>query len=370
MFPDIDYLEWIAGRPERADHDLGSSDLRRERPEGEGFVPPALEGRPAPPPDVGLDDLLADAYGVGTENVLVTAGATHANFLAVAAALDARPDDDGEAEETRKDRVLVEKPGYEPLTATPRGFGATVDRFRRPPEDDYALDPERVDGAVTGATRCVTVTNRHNPSGRLADRETLAAASRVAEDAGATLLVDEAYAPFHGERGDGPLGGPTAVDLPNAVVTNSLTKFYGLGSLRVGWLVADEAFVERALSVDRHLPVVAGTSVALARRALHDAGRLDDASRARIVENHDLLRSFVAERDDLDGSVSPGCTYGFLAHESADGDEVAEAAWEAGVLVVPGRFFTDTDRFRLSLGRDGSAARAGLAAFGDVLDSL
>ncbi|WP_433630772.1 pyridoxal phosphate-dependent aminotransferase [Halomicrococcus sp. NG-SE-24] len=381
MFPDIEYLEWITGRPERADHDLGSSDLRRRRPEGEGVVPPALENLPAPPSDVGLDALLADAYGVGTENVLVTAGATHANFLAVAAALDGdeeAPDD----EKSRRERVLVEKPGYEPLTATPQGFGATVDRFRRTPDDDYALDPDRIAGAVTDATQCITVTSRHNPSGRLSDRETLTAASGVAVDAGIPLLVDEVYAPFDGERGDGPLGGPTAADLPNAVVTNSLTKFHGLGSLQVGWLVADESFVERARSVGFHLPDVAGPSVTLARRALHgegrrseapadaDAGRLDDDSRARIAENHDLLASFVADRDDLHGFVAPGCTYGFLAHESADGDEIAEAAWEAGVLVVPGRFFADADRFRLSLGRDSSAARAGLDAFGDVLDSL
>ncbi|WP_327052024.1 pyridoxal phosphate-dependent aminotransferase [Halomicrococcus gelatinilyticus] len=366
MFPDIEYLDWIEGRPAAATHDLGASDLRREWPEDDP-VPPALDGVESPAAD--LETQLADVYGVATENVLVTAGATHANFLAVAAALDRAANGDGASEEAvgAGGRVLVEKPGYEPLVATPAGLGATVDRFRRPAEDGFALDPGRIAAAVMDGTACVTVTNRHNPSGRREDRETLAEASRVAADAGATLLVDEVYAPYATDPVDGAFGGPTAADLPNTVVTNSLTKFFGFGPLRVGWLVADAAFVERARTVASHVPAVASPSVALARRALHVSDELAVDSRARVATNHDLLASFVAEHD-LVGEVSSGCTFGFFAHESADGDAVAQAAWEAGVLVVPGRFFADSDRFRLSLGHDPASAREGLAAFGDVLD--
>jgi aspartate/methionine/tyrosine aminotransferase len=367
VFPDIEYLDWIAGRPEDATHDLGASDLRRELPDGD-LVPPALDGIESPEAD--LETQLADVYGVGTENVLVTAGATHANFLAVAAALARDEDGDDGAEPDRSNqRVLVEKPGYEPLVATPRGLGATVDRFLRPAEDDFALDADRVAAAVSDATSCITVTNRHNPSGRREGRETLATASRVAADAEATLLVDEVYAPFGTARVDGPFGGPTAAALPNTVVTNSLTKFFGFGPLRVGWLVADAAFVERARSVAFHLPAVASPSVALARRALADADELGASSRDRIAANRDLLTSFVAEHD-LTGTVPPGSTYGFFAHESADGDAVTEAAWEQGVLVVPGRFFDDADRFRLSLGHDPASVREALAALDGVLDDL
>lgn len=36
MFPDIEYIDWVVGRPERTDHDLGSSDLYRARRPGCG----------------------------------------------------------------------------------------------------------------------------------------------------------------------------------------------------------------------------------------------------------------------------------------------------------------------------------------------
>nr|WP_227373736.1 pyridoxal phosphate-dependent aminotransferase [Haladaptatus halobius] len=368
VFPDIAYLDWISGRPEAATHDLGSSDLRRAVPDANGVVPPRIADLPEPPERADVETLVADAYDVEPENVLVTAGATHANFLALAAAIEGEEVND-ESDE-RDPRVLVEEPGYEPLVATPEGLGATIDRFRRPDEDGYALDPNRIAAAVTDDVRCVVVTNRHNPSGNRTDRGTIAEASRVAADRGAHLLVDEVYAPF-GEADDASaFGGPTAVGLPNTVVTNSLTKFLGFGGIRVGWLVADSRFVERARSVMHHVPAISEPSVALARRALSSDTELAEESRARVAANRGLLATFVAERDDLSGAVCPGCTYGFFAHESADGDEVSEAAWEEDVLIVPGRFFDDSDRFRLSLGHETETVEEGLAIFGTVLDRL
>lgn len=392
MFPDIAYLDWITGRPEQAEYDLGSSDLRRAPAGPGGVVPPAL-ARDSPTAGLAEDDLsedthtddaptetpvkahLAGVYGVEPKNVLLTAGATHANFLAVAATLsetgsdiESGTGDKGESES--RTRVLVEKPGYEPLIATSRGLGATVDRFRRPKAEGYALDPGRITGALVEDTALVTVTNRHNPSGRRVSRDELAEAASVVGDGGARLHVDEVYAPFDGDASKDSFGGPTAAGLPNTVVTNSLTKFFGFGGVRLGWLVADAAFVARARRVKHHVPAVAEPSKRLARRALARAPELAADARERIRTNHEMLADFVAEREDLSGHVEPGCTYALLEHESADGTEVAEAAWEQGVLVVPGRFFDDSDRFRIAACRKPETVRTGLDHFSAVLDSL
>ncbi|WP_128478321.1 pyridoxal phosphate-dependent aminotransferase [Halorussus pelagicus] len=386
MFPDIAYLDWIAGRPENAAHDLGSSDLRRAPAGPDEVVPPALATVVAG--EATLSERLAEIYGVEPENVLVTAGATHANFLAAAtvltdaeAAARAAAESDGgtdigDGSTTDGDalpsepRALVEKPGYEPLLATPEAVGATVDRFLRTPDNDYSLNPDRVAAAAVEDTALVTVSNRHNPSGRLTDRETLAETAAAVGEADATLLVDEVYAPFRAEAGDGPFGGPTAAGLPNTVVTNSLTKFFGFGNVRIGWLVADADFVERARSVSHYVPAVAAPSKRLAERALAVGDRLTDESRERLRANHEALASFLAEREDLSGRVEPGCSYAFLSHDAADGDEVAAAAWDEGVLVVPGRFFDDDESVRVSAGHEPERVRAGLDRLGEVLDSL
>jgi aspartate/methionine/tyrosine aminotransferase len=413
VFPPIPYLEWISDRHAEAEYDFGSSDLRSaDRPDG--VVPGPLADLSDPPAGTSLRDQIAAAYGVAPGRVLVTAGATHANLLAVATALaeidgdgprtaiDADPETEADPEiesdaetevesdaetevdaedgteigtgsETARRQILVEDPGYQPLAMTPEALGARVDRFCRSASAEYRLDPDRFASAIGDGFALATVTNRHNPSGRLADRETLAALARSAREAGGRLLVDEVYAPYlrpDDADGDGAFGESTAADLEGVVVTNSLTKFHGLGDLRIGWLVGPRDFVERARSARWHVPAVAETSRALARRAFRHAPDLTAASRARLSRNHERLAAFVDGRGDVSGRVAPGCSFAFLEHESADGDAVTAAARKHGALVVPGRFFDRPEGFRLSIGHEAPDLGAGLDALGEALDDL
>jgi aspartate/methionine/tyrosine aminotransferase len=369
VFPRIDYFDWLEGRREAAMHDLACADLRGDRAVGSAPVPDPVADRPDPPAGVNLHSLVATEYGVHPRQVVVTAGASHAAFVAAATAVTMATTGD---EDAPTPRALVEKPGYEPHVQTPVGVGAEVDRFRRT-EPDFALDPDRVQSALRDETALVTVTNRHNPSGALADRETLAEAATATREAGAHLLVDEVYAPYLTGAREGAgtaFGGPTAAGLDGAVVVNSLSKFHGLPDLRVGWLVADPEFAERARSVKHHVPAVADTAELLAGRAVYATEDIAADRRALLAENAALLRSFVRDRDDVEGSVHEGSPFAFLDVAGADGDEVAAAAWEAGVLVSPGSFFGDDDRVRVALGRDPEATAAGLDAFAGVLASL
>lgn len=359
MFPDLAYLDWIQGRPDVAMYDLGTSDLRGEHEHEPQVVPSLLDDLDDPPAGATLEMQIAGAYGVEPQQVLVTAGASLANFIATAAAAEA---------DATSARALVEKPGYEPLVKTPDGLGYTVDRFQR--GDDYALDARRVEKAMTPDTSLVTVTNRHNPSGRLAERDALAEAAAAVRDGDARLLVDEVYAPFSLEDGDGAFGGVTAAGIDGTVVTGSLTKFWGLGDLRIGWIVADEAFIERAQQVAHHVPSVAGPSRALAMRAFHNLDHLTERSQDLLEANNELLAEFVATRDDIEGFVAPDSTFAFLDPANADGNEVAAKAWERGLLVVPGRFFDNSERVRVSLGLAPNEMTSALRELGGVLDSL
>lgn len=367
-FPAIPYIEWIAGRASTATFDLATSDLRTHSA-NQHVVPPALAGL-SDPEDGLLVNQLATRYDVSESEVLVTAGATHANFLAVCALLDRIETTDEDADEPPPlPQVLVEKPGYQPLAATPSALGARVDRFLRTPETGYELDPERIANAATDHFAYAVVTNRHNPSGALEPRETFAETARVVSDAGGHLLVDEVYAPYVPEPMDGPFGGPTAAALPNTITTGSLTKLYGLGNLRVGWLIAAEPIISRARSAATHFPSVSSPSATLARRAIHHGKNLETAARVRLAENHELLTAFLDTHPELDGYLSEGCSFSFVEHETLDGTEISEAAWEEGLLIVPGRFFDYPEKFRLSLGGDPDEMADALDVLHRVLES-
>ncbi|WP_232701731.1 pyridoxal phosphate-dependent aminotransferase [Halobacterium wangiae] len=366
MFPRLAYLEWITGRPDVALYDLATSDMRGDRDHEPEIVPEPLEGLDDPPTGATLETQIAGEYGVHPEQVLVTAGASVANFVAIAAAL--YPDVDAADADATPPTALVEKPTYEPLLKTPRAVGGDVDRFIR--QDEFRLDADRVAKAMAEDTHLVTVTNRHNPSGRLADRETLSEVAAVADDHDAKLLVDEVYAAYTADPLDGPFGGPTAADLDGAVVTNSFTKFHGLSDVRIGWIVADRTFVQRARSIAYHIPGVSGPGRALGKRVFHNSDELDERSRQLVSTNADLLSAFVESRDDVEGVLAPDSTFAFLDPVNVDGDELAESAWEEGVLVVPGRFFGDDERIRVSLGRSPDHVATALDALGAVLDGF
>ena len=99
-----------------------------------------------------LIDGIAARYGVDASQVTTATGAAGANFQACAALLE--PGDD----------VLIERPGYDPLLGAARMLGAGTMRFERTFDDGYALDPERVRGAMTPRTRLIIVTSPHNPT--------------------------------------------------------------------------------------------------------------------------------------------------------------------------------------------------------------
>ena len=159
------------------------------------------------------------------------------------------------------DEVLVEHPGYEPLTRAAEGLGAVVRTFERRAEEGFRVVPERVAAAVTPRTRVIVVTNLHNPSGVRTPDATLRELAQIAEARGAYLLVDEVYAPFDELPEDGVFRTSARKLAPNVVAVSSLTKCYGLGMHRIGWVLGPSEIVERAeaamIATCGHLPLVA-----------------------------------------------------------------------------------------------------------------
>ncbi|HXG84203.1 MAG TPA: threonine-phosphate decarboxylase CobD [Pyrinomonadaceae bacterium] len=84
------------------------------------------------------------------------------------------------------------------------------------------------------------VTNPHNPTGALIKRQVLKRIARAAEKTGTILLLDEAfidYAPEESLTRD-------AERFKNLVVLRSLTKFYGIPALRVGYAVSSTGLIK------------------------------------------------------------------------------------------------------------------------------
>lgn len=349
------YMEWAKNRPPPA-IDLAGSNLLacrlEELPGAREAVDLAGESPNGYAP---LLDAIASRYGVPSECVATGGGCSGANFLALAALLDAGDD------------VLLESPGYDPLPAAASLLGANVRRFQRRFEEAYALDPDRIAHALTSRTRLVVISNPHNPSGALSSREEMTQLGRLAERRGIPVLVDEVYQDI--VRGESPP--PAATLSPLFVSTNSLTKAYGLSSLRCGWTVATREITERIRRA-RDLVDVSGPIPAerLALLAFQNLPRLAARARKIFEPNAALFDSFVESRQDLE-CVPPRTTIAFprFRNRRDAGTFVRRLLEERGVAVVPGSFFESAEHFRISLGGASDMLAEGLASIRATLDA-
>ena len=223
---------------------------------------------------------------------------------------------------------------------------------------------------MTPRTRVVAVSNLHNPSGVRADADSLRAAARVAASHGAVLLVDEVYAPFDALVDEGGIFRESARHLaPNVVAVSSLTKCYGLGSQRIGWLLGPADIVARADDATTAscgmLPLVH------AHLALHAFARvvtLADRARALLAGKRARVARWV-EAEGLAWSTPTEGLFGLVTVPGA-GDLTAaieRAACEREVLVAAGSFFGVPDGFRLAWSASNETLDEGLGRLAEAL---
>ncbi|MCA1612887.1 MAG: pyridoxal phosphate-dependent aminotransferase [Acidobacteria bacterium] len=305
-----------------------------------------------------LQEAIARKCGVAAECVVAANGTSMANHLAMAALV--RPGDE----------VLIEHPAYELLVSTALYLGAQVRRFARKFGDGFRLDPSEIGRALTPRTRLVVVTNLHNPSGALADEATLKEIGEAARRVGARVLVDEVYL-------DATAGTPPRTSLhlgDQFVVTNSLTKVYGLSGLRCGWVLAEPGLARRVWRLnDLFGAMQPHPAERLSVVALAHLDRVGAQARALLEANRPVFNRFLASRDDLDAPPVEHGTISFPRLKGGGGDverlsELLAEKYETSV--VPGRFFEMPDHFRVGIALDTDVLAEGLARLGAALDEL
>jgi threonine-phosphate decarboxylase len=115
--------------------------------------------------------------------------------------------------------------------------------------ENFALETESVKKAITDDTRILYICNPHSPSGTLYNRETILDLVDFCQKQGVILSVDENYIEFTGKTDDTTMAGYVK-KYENLFVIRSVTKFYGMPGIRLGYGIAAERLVDM-LQVDR-----------------------------------------------------------------------------------------------------------------------
>ena len=160
------------------------------------------------------------------------------------------------------------------------------------------------------------------------------------------------------------------IDPERFIVTNSLTKAYGLSGLRCGWVLAPPDLARRMFRInDLHGATFAHPAELLSVVAFKKLPQIAARMKTMLDANRKLLRGFLASRDDLDYFWPD---YGTIVFPRLKGGDVASMCEvlrrDFETSVVPGSFFESPDRFRIGVGASTESVTEALHQFGPGLD--
>ncbi len=338
MFQPIKYLHW-AKTHARARYELTVSGIRQVTAEEWSIDPADLEltirGAYGHAEFV---ERVASLYGVDPGQVLPVTGTSTANFVAVACAAE------------RGQTVLVERPAYEPLVRVIEFLGLRAASFRRDPDYGFAPDLDDIRRGLDEGARAVLMSDLHNPSGRRCSGELMRAIAELCRSRSATLIVDEVYRDFAVIQGLVERGTAAAIG-PQVIATSSLTKAYGFGGLRAGWMIASRESIEKGRAVFDHLCVdVPAPSAAIATAVLKDIDRWADRTRRIYDENAPVLMNWCDAHRDWTRCGHDGAPFVLLGLPAGiDADGFCRRLYDSfDTRVVSGAFFDMSHHVRVS----------------------
>jgi aspartate/methionine/tyrosine aminotransferase len=170
----------------------------------------------------GLRKLIAGKYpGIDPEDVLITAGAASALFIAGTSLLE------------KENHLIVQFPNYATNLETPAAIGCGISHVELKFENSFRFSTGEIEKQITQHTKLVSITTPHNPTGTTLSLDGMNELIQLAERKDCFLLADETYRDLGlGEKL------PLAASLSENVISiSSISKAHGLPGLRIGWLI-------------------------------------------------------------------------------------------------------------------------------------
>ena len=240
----------------------------------------------------------------------------------------------------RPRRAMVVAPGFAEYRRALETVDCAIETFFLREEDDWQLT-DRILPALTAGLDCLFLCTPNNPTGLLPDGALLTAIAERCRALEIALVLDEAFLDFIPDEA-GFI--PRLAQYPHVWVLRSLTKFYAIPGLRLGYLLnSDERAVARLRQ--RQMPWSINAFAALAGEVVLNDHDYQQATFRWLADEGTRFYRALGEIEGL--KVYPGrANYLFLRCERAEVD-LQYALLEKQILIrscanylgLDGRYF-------------------------------
>jgi aminotransferase len=280
-----------------------------------------------------ISDDLAARYGIKydpVDEIVMTVGVSEGLYLAMTALLDPG------------DEVIVPTPCFGAYQAEVVLSGGVVVELPSRMENNFALDPDEVRAAITPRTKVILIGYPNNPTGAVAERETLLEVARIAEEYDLMVVSDEIYnrLVYGFEHVCFPALGESIRN--RTVLLGGFSKSYAMTGWRIGFAAGPAEIIKGMLRVHQYTIMSAPTT---AQDAALQAIAQGDPHVDRMVAEYDRRRKLIVNGMNHLGLTTfepRGAFYAFpkVAASGMDGETFADKLLqEEHVAVVPGNAF-------------------------------
>lgn len=183
-----------------------------------------------PEPDAqSLSSALAEYHGVEAENLIVGNGAVELIYLV--------------SKVISPEKALVLAPTFSEYEAAVESVGGEVNLFKLERTNNFELDMDELITTLNNSQMdLVFLCNPNNPTGDLINKDDLLKLLATARKNDIFVIVDEAFLDFLWTEADYTLISK-AVAVENLMVLRSMTKFFAVPGLRIGYAVTNRQLI-------------------------------------------------------------------------------------------------------------------------------
>ncbi|MCP4728122.1 MAG: aminotransferase class I/II-fold pyridoxal phosphate-dependent enzyme [bacterium] len=309
-----------------------------------------------------LREEIAKQYdGLTLKNIVVTTGASEANFCTVSALC--KPGD----------HVIVEHPNYPSLYEVPCSLGCELSFFSLKFENNFRPEIDDLRKLIRPNTKLISLTHPNNPTGSILTVDELREYIELAEEKDIYLMFDETYRKlaFSDEL-------PGAASLsPKVISISSMSKSYGIPGIRTGWLAClDDGIIDEVLAIREQLTITnSSISEEIALQVLRKKEEYISRALEHIRKNLNMVSGWIDHCDELEWIKPEAGVVSFpriCTDRIVDPEKVYRILAEKyKTFVIPGRCFEmDNEHFRLGYGGTYEEIETGLSNLGKALHDI
>ena len=302
--------------------------------------------------------------GATPDHVQVTNGGSEANYITTWNLVEPGSE------------VVLMAPSYRQTWGLARAFGAAVTEwplvYGGAPAR-WSVDCGALERLVSPRTKLIIICNPNNPTGVRVDAPDLDRIAAIAARHGSWVLSDEIY---QGAELDGRQTPSMWGRYDRVLITNGLSKAYGLPGLRIGWIVAPPPQIAALWSYHDYTTISpSALSDVLARRALEPRRRDAILARTRGILNANLpmMARWLDGQHGLFSYAPPDAgaiVYVRYHHPINSTELVTTLRQRKSVLIVPGDHFGMDGYLRIGFGDEPAYLQEGLNRLRDLLAEL